>query len=156
MNKIKKTEKSVDIEHPLEEYFDIPKGSTEVVEYERESELVKSESYDEKDDEIEGNYQEVYDSAMEGYDVMVEELEDCSPQFKARMSEVALQHLTIALNAAKQKGVLKQHKDKLVVSNKPSNTVNNTMVIDRNDLLREILKNREPTPTDIIEGETDE
>ena len=142
MSKTKKTETIVETNHKLEEFFDIERGSTEVVEYERETtDLVEGEGYDDKDNEIEEAYQEIFDCAMEGFDAITEESEKVPNQYKARMSEVALQHLSLALNAAKNKGALKQHKDKLSTVEKkvPESTVNNNIIISRNDLLKQIL-----------------
>lgn len=144
MAKTKITETKKETTHPLEEYFDIEEGSTEIVEYERETELVESEDYDEKDNEIEENYQEIYDRAMEGYDVLADEIEECDPKYKARIGEVSLQHLNVALNAAKNKAHMKEHKDKLKAKERSggNKTVNNTLIVDRNTLLKEIMDSK--------------
>lgn len=132
-----KTTKTID--HPLEDVFDIERGTTEVEVYNHEGELVKADEYDKKDDEIDGQFQEIYDSAMEGYDLLAEELIKVEGKYKARMGEVSVQHLNAALNAAAHKAKLKEHKDKLESKSKtPSSVTNNTLVVDRNDLLEEL------------------
>lgn len=155
--KIKETKTETD--HPLEEFFDIEEGSTEVVEYERETDLVKADDYDEKDNEIEQDFQEIYDRAMEGYDVLADEIEDVDARFKARIGEVSLQHLNVALNAAKNKASMKEHKDKLKAkenSGGGSTTVNNTLVVDRNTLLKELMEAKEKKKAEAIEVEVEE
>lgn len=130
------------IEHPLEEVFDIESGSTEVEVYERETEVVDVHQYDEKDKEIDSQYQEIYDSAMDGYDTLAEELHSVEGKYKARVGEVSVQHLNAALNAASHKAKLKEHKDKLETkkTSGPSHvTTNNTLVVDdRSALMREL------------------
>ena len=135
--------KTKHIDHPLEEFFDIQRGSTEVEVIERESILVEAEEYDKKDTEIEEQFQEVYDSAMDGHDTLAEEVHTVDGKYKARMGEVAVQHLNVALNAASQKAKLKEHKDKLENSGKStgSHVTNNTLIVDdRSALLAELRK----------------
>ena len=130
------------IEHPLEEVFDIERGTTEVEVYERESELVDPHAYDDKDTEIDAQFQEIYDSAMDGYDLLSEELHSVEGKYKARVGEVSVQHLNAALNAASHKARLKEHKDKLESkkTSGPSHvTNNNTLIVDdRSALLNQL------------------
>lgn len=130
------------IEHPLEGVFDIESGSTEVEVYEREGELVEAREYDEKDSEIDSQFQEIYDSAMDGYDLLSEELHRVEGKYKARVGEVSVQHLNAALNAASHKARLKEHKDKLESkkTSGPSHvTTNNTLIVDdRSALLKQL------------------
>jgi len=130
------------IDHPLEGFFDIEPSSTEIEVYEREGELVKDENYDPKDVEIEEQFQEIYDSAMDGYDELSEEVHRVEGKYKARMGEVSVQHLNAALNAAKHKAQLKEHKDKLddTAHSGPRVTNNNLIVDDRSALLEELRK----------------
>lgn len=133
------------IDHPLEDFFEIDKGSTEVEVYEREGELVDPHDYDEKDREIDSQFQEIYDSAMDGYDTLSEELLKVEGKYKARLGEVSVQHLNAALNAASHKAKLKEHKDKLeskAGSGKASSvTNNNTLIVDdRSMLVAELRK----------------
>lgn len=97
--------------HPLEQALDIESGTTIVsVPEARNTLLVDSPTYDEKDKEIEQNYQEVYDKAMDVFDEMQENASDQGP----RHQEVAALMLTTALAAAKEKARMKEHKDKLI------------------------------------------
>jgi len=146
------------IEHPMEDVLGIEPGTTLVDTQKSTTELVVVEEYDEKDDEIEGQFQEVYDAAMDAYEGSTDgDIQDIEPKYRARNMEVAVQYLNTALNAAKMKSDVKMHKDKLGAStkNKPggAKTVNNNLIVDRNDLLRAM--GRKPTET-IIEGETSE
>lgn len=139
------------IEHPLEEFFDIESGTTEIEVYEREGELLPAEQYDPKDSEIEEQFQEVYNSAMDGYDLLSLELNKVEGRFKARVGEVSVQHLNTALNAASLKAKLKEHKDKLESKGKsPSHvTNNNTLIVDdRSALLEQLRKGMEKSKTD--------
>jgi hypothetical protein len=131
------------IDHPLEEFFGIERGSTEVQVFERKNEAVKSEYYDDKDKEIDDQFQEIYDSAMDGYDELAEELHKVEGRYKARVGEVSVQHLNAALNAASHKARLKEHKDKLeskLKSGPSSVTTNNTLVVDDRSALLEQLR----------------
>jgi hypothetical protein len=142
------------IEHPLEDFFEVEKGSTEIEVYERNTEVAEVESYDEKDKEIEEQFQEVYDAAMDVHDNLAEEIQTVEGKYKARIGEVAIQSLSAALNAAKEKARLKEHKDKLEVS--PSgdassvNPKNQTMVITDRSAFLEQLRNMKK------EGDTNE
>lgn len=136
------------ITHPLEDVFNIEPGTT-VVEYqERVSPpLVELPTYDEKDKEIEEQYQEVYETAMDQVQVISDEMERVQGQYKARMGEVTATMLTVALNAAREKAQLKMHKDKQTP--KPgaegAKTVNNNLIVaDRNELLRALMNGKSP------------
>lgn len=132
------------IEHPLEEFFEIESGTTEVEVFERDGEVLSAEGYDSKDAEIEKQFQEIYDSAMEGYDVLAEEMERVEGKYVARVGEVSVQHLNAALNAAQAKMKLKEHKDKLESkgTSSPSHvTTNNNLIVDDRELfMRELQK----------------
>jgi len=143
INKYMSTTKEELIEHPLEEVFDIKAGST-LVEYEEKLPTVIEQppAYDSKDVEIEEQYQEVYDCAMDAYENQMEETEGVEGRYKARNGEIAAQFLNTALHAAKEKANLKEHKDK-IESNDPSspNKVVNNLVLDRNELLKMLTGN---------------
>lgn len=151
------------IDHPLEDFFGVASNSTEIVKYEQTTELVKHEEYDEKDDEIEKDLQEIFDKAMSGYENIQEAVEDIDPKYAARTHEVANQLLNTALAAVKEKAGLKQQKDKLTVvknKNTPDNgkTVNNTTYIfDTNTLVKEMRKANsiEGTAT-VVENKTND
>lgn len=142
MSESKKVTKTID--HPLEDFFEIEQGTTEVEVFQREGELITAEGYDEKDREIDEQFEEIYDSAMEGYDMLSEELHKVEGKYKARVGEVSVQHLNAALNAANSKARLKEAKDKLEVkrtSGPSSVTTNNTLVVDdRGKLLEQLRK----------------
>lgn len=123
-------------EHPLEEVFDIEPGST-LVEYEEKSLSIINEPdvYDPKDVEIETQFQEVYECAMDAYEAQMEETEGVEGRYKARNGEIAAQFLNTALHAAKEKANLKEHKDKIGGHVAPGKVVNN-LVLDRNELLK--------------------
>lgn len=142
-NKVTKT-----IEHPLEDFFEVEKGSTEIEVYERQDELVEPESYDEKDKEIEEQYQEIYEASMDVHDTLAEEIPVIEGKYKARVSEVAIQSLNTALNAAQQKARLKEHKDKLEVRDggdaSSMNPKNQTMTVtNRTDFLKQLAAMKE-------------
>ncbi len=128
--------------HPLEDFFNIAPNSTEIVKVERKAELVEYEKYDNKDKELEEDFQEVYDKAMEGFEVLQDQVNEIDPKYVARVSEVAIQHLNTALNAASKKAELKQTKDKLEIAKTKAATgslvQNNTLIVDRNVLVRHL------------------
>lgn len=129
------------VNHPLEDHFDIEKGSTELVITERNTELEKYESYDNKDSEIEIGYQEIADKALDMVDLIKNQLPTAEPKFLARLTEVAGQQLNVALSAINHKAKLKTQKDNLEFrknSKSPtgSTTINNTIHMDRNELIR--------------------
>lgn len=141
---IKRTGKEIATTHPMEDVFDIEEGTTIVTREERETEIVCDETYDDKDNEIEEQIQEVYDAAMGAFESQCDEAELVEGKYKARNAEVAVQFLSAALSAAKEKRSMKEHKDKhLIASGKvkgagPGVTNNNLIVADRNELLREM------------------
>lgn len=137
-------------EHPMEDIFDIEKGSTNmpVVSDREVKELVVHNDYDDKDQEIEEQFQEIYEAAMEAFETQTADSEVIEPKFRARNQEVAVQFLNAALNAAKEKSSLKVHKDKLnaakMKATGPQTVNNNLVVADRNELLKTLLgKNSE-------------
>jgi len=130
------------IEHPLEELFEIESGTTIVSHTEKNTELVAAEEYDDKDVEIEDQFQEIFDHAIAAFEDMAAEVEIVEGKYKARMQEVANQSLSTALAAAKEKSHTKQHKDKLSVSKGKlsGKTTNNTLIVaDRNELLKSFM-----------------
>jgi hypothetical protein len=139
-NEIIRTEIEVPIDHPLEEVFDIEPGTTLLPTTVRETQQVTMPSYDEKDKEVENQFNEVYDSAMGAFESLYQETEVIEGKYKARSGEVAVQFLNAALAAAQSKSQLKQHKDKIsTVVNKGPSTVNNNLIVgDRNDILRQL------------------
>lgn len=131
--------------HPMEQVFDIEPGSTELTfTSEREVATVASTPlFDEKDQEIEKQFQEVYETAMDAFEQQAGQSELIEPKFRARNEEVAVQYLNTALSAAKEKLTLKQHRDKIAVAEQKANTpgtLNQNLIVgDRNDILRTIF-----------------
>lgn len=138
-----------EVSHPLEAAFNIEEGTT-IVEFEEveKTELVKHEEYDEKDVEIEDQFQEVYDKAMDAFEAQSDITEQVEGKYAARNAEVAAVFLNTALHAAKEKGGQKTGKDKLAIAKTtaktPGDVTNNNIIMDRNDLLR--MLDGEPNP----------
>jgi epoxyqueuosine reductase QueG len=136
---IKNAEKAVS--HPLEETFNIQEHTTLVPYKEVTSTLVVHEPYDNKDNEIEQQLQDLYDMSIEAYENQLDESDVVEGKYKARNGEVAVQFLRMALDSVREKSLLKQHKDGIEVSKKTPATNPNGMIVDRNTLLR-ALKER--------------
>jgi hypothetical protein len=136
------------IEHPLEEVFDIERGSTVITREEQHTELLAVDGYDAKDQEIEEGIQEVFDKAMSAYTIIQDECEDIEGRYLPRMMEVGVQHLKLALDAVNSKAKIKELKDKLVVSekNKGPKTVNQNLFVNREDLLAALLEGESIKP----------
>ena len=141
---MKTTIETKTIDHPLEEIFGIESGTT-VVDIERieTTELAVVASYDEKDSEIESQFQEVYDAAMTSFADQAGLLLTSDPKFGARNMEVANAFLNTALAAAKEKASLKLGKEKNAANTGPK-TVNNNLIMDRNELLKMLKDTSKP------------
>ena len=153
---MKITQKHVEkvISLPMEDFLNIESESTILTRMERETELSKAPEYDEKDNEIEIGYQEIADKAINGYELLVDEIETVEGKFKARLSEVAVQHLNTALAAVNAKAKLKEHKDKIIKkANSGAKTINNTLIINREELLDSILNTKETPQVIDVEHE---
>jgi hypothetical protein len=133
------------IAHPLEDVFGIEVGTT-VAEY-REVvpvELTPAIDYDEKDNEIEGNLEEIYNTAMGQVLNIADTMDMVEGKYKARVGEVTATMLSVALGATRERRMMKEHKDKLT-PNKNTGTINNTLIMgdsvlaDRNELLRAFM-----------------
>ena len=102
--------------------------------------------YDNKDVEIETQYQEVYDKAMEAFECQQDAAEDIEGRFLAKNAEVANQLLSTALSAAKEKANLKSRSDQLQLrkqnpqstdqSGSTTNIQHNNLIMDRNEILK--------------------
>jgi hypothetical protein len=150
------TDKPTD--HMLENLLDIDSKSTMVPAVKRNTELLVDVTYDPKDVEIEEQFQEVYDLALEAFEEQSDESKLVEGKYKARNSEIAAQYLNTALNAAKEKSTQKRNKDKIAVAvnkiNSPTNmTQQNLIVGNRNDILNAIMKGTQQEPIDIIPQE---
>lgn len=136
MTEFKKVEKQ--IEHPLEESFDIESGTTmSTTKKALPVEDVVVDEYDNKDKEIDDQLQEVYELALEEFENQTGRIVE--GRFAARNGEVASLFLNTALNAAKEKANIKLNKDKLISKVRPKNVTQNltqnNIVADRNDIL---------------------
>jgi len=135
-----KTEKIVD--HPLEEIFGIEEGTTSVPSVVRSSDIIETPLYDRKDKEIDGQFQEIYDTALEAFEEQAEEAELVEGKYRARNHEIAAQYLTIALNAANSKGTHKVNRDKhkinelKLMQSKRGDTPPGGLSGSRNDVLK--------------------
>lgn len=153
-DKVVKENIETPIEHPLEKVFGIEQGTTMLPTIQRTTELTVVQSYDDKDKEVEGQFQEVYDAAMGAFETQSQETELVEGKYKARSGEVAVQYLNTALEAARSKSHMKQHKDKLVTTaaGSPKTVNNNLIVADRNDLLKNLRNLDLDADATIVEG----
>lgn len=133
--------------HPFEEELGIETGTT-VTEY-REilpEPIVQMPNYDEKDDEIELKLEEIYGIALGTMNMVSDEIERVEGKYKSGLAETSTQLLNVALGAIREKSLLKQHKDKILVANNklinrgPNSitTNNNLIVANRNEILKAI------------------
>ncbi len=154
---IRKIEMIEKIAHPLEEYFNIDSGSTEMVRTERKTDIIPYEEYDHKDSELENTYQEIYDTAMSGYDTLRDIMDTADTKVVARLAEVGVQHLNAALAAASKKAQLKENKDKMIAKEKSSigkNVTNNIVIAgNRNDILKQALAALDGRATEVLDAE---
>lgn len=149
--------------HPLEDIFGLPSGTTEVTVIQRNTQLVEHSDFDDKDSEIEEQFQEVYDVAMSTFENQVEMLEraETDPKYVARQMEVAAQFLNTALAAAKEKANLKTTKDKLLAAqrtgpgsgNVPSVGSGEPVVMSHSALLKMLKEAKETKSGETFEGE---
>ncbi len=102
--------------HPLEEMLDIEEGTTMVPATKRSTDMIIQAEYDKKDGEIDKQFQEVYDLALDAFEAQSQEAELVDGKYKARNGEIAAQYLNTALAAAREKSSLKQGKDKLTLA----------------------------------------
>lgn len=145
--KTKKEEVEVLKSHPMEDILGIEPNTTTITTSERTSTDISettTEDYDNKDIEIETQFQEVYDLALDAYDSQMNVSGDVEGRYAARNGEVAVQFLNTALAAAKEKSNIKTNKDKLSVAKgklKGSGTTNNNLIVaDRNEILKAMMR----------------
>lgn len=143
------------IKHNLEELFNIEEASTSLPIVYEPKENVEAESYDNKDKEIDDQYQEIYNAAMESFYAQMDDVHVVDPKYKARTGEIGVQLLQAALNAAQAKANLKQTKEKMEISAQKATgpkTLNQNLIVDRNDLLK-MLSEEPAEPIDYAEFE---
>lgn len=137
------------IEHPLETLLDIEAGTT-LIEYKEvvPMETVKPQNYDAKDNEIEGQLEEIYSVAMTQVSNISDEMDRVEGRHKARIGEVSATMLNVALSAVREKAAMKFHKDKLTPSagmtvNAGGTVTNNNLIVaDRNEIMRMMLSQK--------------
>jgi Zn-dependent M32 family carboxypeptidase len=139
---MKKIQTVKTVEHPLEEFLDIERNSTQVIVNSRElDDSVIPIEYDEKDVELENEISEIQKEALGTYDALREQMDTITDsRQKARLAEVGNQLLGTALAAAEKKLKMKQEKEKNNKTSKSTNkVVNNTLIVgDRNDILKQV------------------
>jgi len=147
-------------ENPVESFLNLTPGSTPAIKEYQTREVVpvvQHADYDSKDNEIEQQFQELYNTALQTFDQLSEDIENMEGKYRARSHEVATQYLNLALAAAKEKKELKQGKDKIV--NKATTgggTTNNTLVVTHAEMMKMIRDAKKPptdTSDDAIDGE---
>lgn len=100
------------------------------------------DTYDARDTAIQSDLDTIQSTAMALATSLQQTMEFSEPRLHPRLGEISVQALGAALEVMKQKIDIKKHKDKLHVNggvDKVVNTQNNTLVIDRNDLLKQLL-----------------
>lgn len=134
-------EREVNINHPMEDVLGIEPGSTTVTEFAMiPQELVEHGDYDAKDNEIEGQIQEVYELAVQAFHQQMGTFATTEDRNRPRNMEVANAFLQTALQAVSAKTTLKTNKDRNLTraksSSQPTSVTNNTLVMDRNSLMK--------------------
>jgi hypothetical protein len=130
-------------EHPMEMLFGIESGTT-ITEYHEilPEPMIESPMYDEKDNEIEDQLEEIYNLALGAASTVSDEIERVEGRYKASLAESATQSLNIALGSVREKRMMKEHKDKLQIAASKSKipgsttTNNNLIVANRNEILK--------------------
>jgi hypothetical protein len=127
------------ITHPFEDIFDIESGTTLIDTPDlQEIKTNTFDLYDDKDREIEEQYQTVYNAAFNAFLSQANTVDrGGDPRFHTSHLEVANQFLSTALQAVKEKADLKYKKEKNTASS-TKNITNNNLIIDRNELLKHL------------------
>lgn len=128
--------------HPLDSVFDVEKNATISNIQGRDIELFDENEDRNKDTEIDGQLDEVYDIALQAFNTQNELTQTIDPRYSARNAEVGAQYLRIALDAAAQKSNKLINNKKLRGSKGQSDienngTINNNIIVaDRNQILQ--------------------
>lgn len=146
----------------LEDVFDLMPGTTtkDIVVVD-EAPTLKPSEYDDKDGEIDEQFQEVYNKALAAFEFQMERADstDIDPKYVARMHEVAAGYLNTALAAAKEKANLKSGKDKIMAVSKKAAAVtnNNTVIMTHADAIKALRERKALEAAaevdNVIEGE---
>lgn len=131
------------VNHSFESIFDIEDGTT-VIEHDAVPIIHNAtcDLYDEKDSEIEEQYQIIFNAALQAYSNQIVALErGGDPATNHKVLDVANNFLKTALDSTKAKADLKKSKDKNIIASSTKNVTNNNLIIDRNELLKQLLNN---------------
>lgn len=145
---------TIQTDHPLESFLGIEDNSTLMTHTERQQQdLVVSDLYDDKDSDIEEQISEIQREALDAHDALREKMDSgTDPKYLARLGEVDNQYLGTALSAIAMKAKIKAEKDKLANKKNnpsgPNKIVNNTVIMDRNEMLKNMMNG-----TTIIDGD---
>jgi hypothetical protein len=148
---------------PLENFFNLP----EVVEDEDKEVATEQpvqntptasavDAYDEKDDDIEAAYSKIHNDAIVVHQTIIDDIEDIEGSKRARMYEVAANYLNIGLSAIHERAKMKEHKDKLTAKTTSgggnvTKTVNQTLIMNTRDAIKDILKSNNVVEGEVIE-----
>jgi hypothetical protein len=133
------------IAHNFESLFDIQESTT-LLDIPQTNIVENSECplYDQKDDEIEQQFQSIYEAALNAYDnqIMMVERGISDPSNNHKTLDVANNFLKTALDSVKAKADLKKNKERNVnIKNVDNRSINNNIIMDRNELLKMMLQN---------------
>lgn len=126
------------IEHPFENMFEIEPGSTILHKPDYDvNGMVLYDQYDEKEQEIEAQYQTIYSAAFAAFtDQVMSTQRGENPGMYGKNLEAAAKFLSTALDAVKEKAELKHKKDKTITKTvTATNVTNNNLIMDREDLI---------------------
>lgn len=130
-----------EVSHNLEDFFGVEKGTTMVERAKFISRtLIRHEDYDDKDVELEGDLETIYQKAMEAFEDTINVRFSDDPKSEILAKSQANEFLKTALVAVKEKGTIKSNKEKNVIAreriSKTSSTDSGKISMDRNELLR--------------------
>lgn len=131
------------VTHSFESIFDIEDGTT-IIEQDTLPMIQNSECelYDTKDSEIEEQYQIIFNAALQAFSNQIEAIDrGGDPATNHKVLDVANNFLKTALDSTKAKADLKKSKDKNIIASSTKNITNNNLIIDRNELLKQLLNN---------------
>lgn len=137
-------------ENSIENVLGVPSGTTEIEETKVNLIPVEYEEYDDKDRELEEDYVDIQERALELYETVLDKLDDASPDKIARLVEVATAVLNTSLTAVEKRRIQKEVKDKILEKQRSSknpkrggNTTNNIVVGTHSDLISLIAQAKE-------------
>lgn len=141
MSTTKTVTETVKTTNPLEELFNIPSGSTEMTLTKPVTESESTPLYDDKDEELEKEFDTVKDMAHFTFETIQDHIRDVDPKYSARLYEVAATYLNMMHDTVKSKAKMKMEKDKTKTKKggpNVSHTTNNTIISNTTDLIESI------------------